>query len=343
MAIKHQQPDLVPLFIRYVGAVSSKLSRIHGIAGRDLEIKLGNDGVIVQIGINAEYSHKVVPDGERWTSEWGVTYEGMRGISQPVDHPLKEPDVSGYIWPDPHKPERMAEIKQAMARYHSDYAVMVDLSCTFLEAGYAHLRGMEKFMMDLHLSRDFACQVLDGLNTYYTALGVHAIEQGIDIIRIGDDIAGQNGMLVPPKLWRELVKPRMESMIHAFRKANPNIIVKYHSCGDFSAIIPDLIDLGVDFIGTMQPCGQQVDMAAIKAKYGDKLAFLGGLDTQQLLPNGSPEEVREAVKDVLRSYAPGGGYVFMPGHYVNLDVPLENVWALLSAVHDYRRYPLNFD
>lgn len=341
VAIKRQEPDMVPQFVRYVGAISAQLAPIFGATGHDLAIKTGNDGVIVQIGLNAEYSHKVIPEGKTFTSEWGVTYQQVRGFNQPIKYPLKEPTLAQYQWPDPHRPDRLDEVCVVMTKYHQDYAVMVDLSCTLFEVGYAHLRG-DTFFLDCYKHPEFVAEVMDGLVAYYSVLGRRAIRMGIDIIRIGDDIGGQNGMLVSAAMWRELVKPALCRLIENFKQENPDIIVKYHSCGDFRAIIPDLIELGIELIGTMQPCGQMVPRE-LKANFGDRIAFLGGLDTQQLLPHGSPADVREGVCELLRAYAPGGGYVFMPAHYVNADVPLANIWAMLEAFRQHRVYPLSLD
>ena len=340
-AIRHQEPDRVPLFIRYVGAISAKLSPIFGATGHDLPLRIGNDGVIVQIGMNAEYSHKVIAEGGTYTSEWGVTYQRVRGFNQPIDYPLKEPTLQGYAFPDPNRADRMDEIEQVMAKYRDEYAIMVDLSSSLFEVGYAHLRG-ESFFLDCRHHPEFVKEVMDGLVAYYSVLGRRAIRAGIDVIRIGDDIGGQNGLLLSPKMWRELVKPAVRQLIEDFKQENPDIIVKYHSCGDFRSVIPDLIEMGVELIGTMQPCGTMVPHE-LKAEFGDRVAFLGGLDTQRLLPRGSPAEVREGVREVLRAYASGDGYIFMPAHYVNADVPLENIWAMLEALRDYRDYPLRLD
>ncbi|MGB3717198.1 MAG: uroporphyrinogen decarboxylase family protein [Candidatus Promineifilaceae bacterium] len=339
--IKHQEPDKVPLFIRFVGAISAKLAPIFDVTGHDLPIRIGNDGVLAQIGLNAEFSHKVLSEGITYTSEWGVTYQHIRGFNQPVDYPLKEPTLKGYQWPDPNRPDRLDEVHKVMMNYHDDYAVMVDLSSSLFEVGYAHLRG-EAFFLDSFTHPEFVTEVMNGLVAYYSALGCRAIRAGIDIIRIGDDIGGQNGMMISPALWRALVKPALCRLVDAFKNENPDIIVKYHSCGDFRAVIPDLIEMGIELIGTMQPCGSMVPRE-LKAEFGNRVAFLGGLDTQQLLPLGSPAEVREGVREVLRAYAPGGGYIFMPAHYVNADVPLVNIWAMLEALRDHRTYPLCLD
>lgn len=341
-ALRREEMDKVPLLNRYMGPVMAKLAPIYGAVGRELEIKLGNDALMVQIGINAEYSHKVIGEGEVYTSEWGVTYQRVNGFNQPVKHPLREQNLAGYTFPDPDLPARMTEIQDVMARYHPRYAVVVDLSCTLFEAGF-HLRGMENFLMDAYENEDFVYEVLEKLAEYYTALGVHAVRQGVDMIRIGDDVGIQTGLVMPTEKWRHLVKPHIERMIRAFREVNPDILVKYHSCGDLYSIIPDLLELKVDLIGTMQPCGQLQDPFRIKQEFGQQVSFLGGLDVQQLLPFGSPAQVREGVRTVLKAYAPGGGYIFMPAHYINVDVPLENIWALLQALSDFRDYPLQLD
>jgi uroporphyrinogen decarboxylase len=340
-AIRRQEPDQVPLFIRYVGPISAQLASIFGVNGHGLPLRMGNDGVIIQVGLNAEYSHKVIPEGATYTSEWGVTYQRTRGFNQPIDYPLKTPTLEGYQWPDPQRADRMDEVQARMAKYHADYGIMVDLSSSLFEVGYAHLRG-EAFFLDCYDHPEFVADVMAGLADYYSVLGCRAIREGIDIIRIGDDIGGQNGLLLSPAMWRQLVKPALRRLIAAFKNENPDIIVKYHSCGDFRPVIPDLIELGVEFVGTMQPCGK-MDARELKAEFGDRLAFLGGLDTQQLLPRGSPAQLRQGVRDVLAAYAPGGGYVFMPAHYVNADVPLANIWAMLEALRDYRAYPLRLD
>lgn len=180
---------------------------------------------------------------------------------------------------------------------------------------------------------------MDGLADYYIQLGNRAVEEGVDVIRIGDDIGTQEGMLISPELWRDLVKPRLSRMIQAFKKTNPEIIILYHSCGDFRPVIDDLVELGVEFISTMQQVGS-MNLPEIKKEFGDRVAFKGGLDTQQLLPHGTPEEVREGVKNIINNLAQGGGYVFMPAHLLYQDVPTENIWAMLEAVKDYGRYPL---
>jgi uroporphyrinogen decarboxylase len=341
-AIKREEADRVPQLVRMGKEISQRLSGIFGVSGHELGIRIGNDAIVCQIGINAimEMAKADLKEGETFTSEWGVVYQRQSGFDNPIEHPLKtREDLTNYAFPDPNAPHRLDELNEVMKRYHAQYGVVVDISSSLFEPCMAHLRGMENFLMDCYDDPAWAGSLLDGLADYYSQLGSRAVEAGADVIRIGDDIGVQTGMLIPPDLWRELVKPRMKRMIQAFKKANKEIIILYHSCGDFSPIIGDLVEIGAEFLSTMQPVGK-MNLAQIKKEFGDRVAFKGGLDTQQLLPNGTPEQVRQGVKDVLKTLAVGGGYVFMPAHMLYQDVPTENIWAMLEAVKDYGSYPL---
>jgi uroporphyrinogen decarboxylase len=342
-AVRREEPDRIPQLVRWGKEVGQRLASIFGVSGPELGTRIGNDAIVCQVGINAEMemSKGDLQEGETYVTEWGVVYQRQSGFNNPIEHPLKaREDLEPYSFPDPHAPHKMNEVNEVMRKYHDDYAVIVDLSSTFFEASMAHLRGMENFLLDCYDDPAWVGSLLDGVADYYIQLGTRAVKLGVDVVRIGDDIGTQTGMLIPPDLWRDLVKPRMVRMIQAFKKINPEIIILYHSCGDFRPVIGDLIDIGVEFLSTMQQVGS-MNPLEIKDEFGDRVAFKGGLDTQQLLPNGTPEEVREGVKDVIRAYAPGGGYVFMPAHMLYPDVPTENIWAMLEAVKEYGNYPLN--
>jgi len=342
MAIRREVPDRVPQLVRWGKEVGHRLSSIFGVSGHQLGVRIGNDAIVCQVGINAdmEMSRGDLKEGETFSSEWGVVYQRLSGFNNPLQYPLtSREDLKDYTFPDPLAHHRMNEVKEVMKSYHDDYAVIVDLSSSLFEPAMAHLRGMENFLLDCYDDPSWAGSVLDGLADYYSELGIRAVREGVDIIRIGDDVGTQTGMLIPPALWRDLVKPRLKRMIRAFKQTNPEIIILYHSCGDFRLIIGDLIEVGVEFLSTMQPVGS-MNLAEIKKEFGSRLAFKGGLDTQQLLPNGAPEQVREGVKKLINTLGSGGGYIFMPAHLLYQDVPTENIWAMLEAVKDYGKYPL---
>ena len=263
----------------------------------------------------------------------------------PNHHPITSvEDLKNYTWPDPADPELIGPIQTLLDQYQDEYFIIVDLSSTLIEAAYAHLVGTQNFFLFLFDQPELIDEVLDGLTEYYTELGKNVIDMGIDMIRVGDDVGAQQSMMISPDYWRNLAKPRFDYMFKEFRKANPDCFIKLHSCGDYSPIIGDMIELGVDLSGLMQPTGGNKHQRELKAKYGDDIAFIGGFDVQNLLPRGQVEQIRSGVCETMRNLASGGGYVFSPSHYILADVPIQNIYTMLEAQRDfgtYGQYPLN--
>lgn len=377
-ALRHEPVDRVPLLYRMKHEAKAKLARIYGIedaaTGRkhnpELELRLGNDAIIYQIGINADFSHRPIKIGETWYNHFGVGYgkSGLQGRTEeeeaafaktqefwgpakvvpenfPSFHPIKSmEDLKNYQWPDPNDPALLDPIDEICARYQKDYFIMVDLSSTLIEAAYAHIVGTQNFFLYLFDQPELIAGVLDGLTEYYTEIGKNVIKRGVDMVRVGDDVGAQQSMMLSPAQWRELAKPRFQYMFQEFRKANDELFIKLHSCGDYSPIIPDEVELGVDLSGLMQPTGGNKDQAGIKKKYGDDIAFIGGFDVQNLLPRGQVEDVRRGVFEVMKNLAVGGGYVFSPSHYILADVPIQNIYTMIEAQREfgvYGKYPLD--
>ena len=377
-AVRREPVDRVPVLYRMKAEAKAKLARVYGIddasTGRahnpELELRLGNDAIIYQIGINADFSHRHVKIGETWHNHFGVGY-GKSGLEMrtaeeevefaktqefwgpakivpenfPNFHPItSEEDLQNYKWPDPADPVMLAPIRELCDKYQKDYYIIVDLSSSLIEAAYAHVVGTQNFFLMTFDKPDLIKKVLDGLTEYYTELGKNAIAMGVDMIRVGDDVGAQKGMMISPVQWRELAKPRFEYMFKEFRKANSDLYIKLHSCGDYSPIIPDMVELGVDLSGLMQPTGGNKDQVGIKRKFGNDLALIGGFDVQNLLPRGQVEAVRNGVLETMKNLAVGGGYIFSPSHYILADVPIQNIYALIEAQREfgtYGKYPLN--
>jgi len=133
-----------------------------------------------------------------------------------------------------------------------------------------------------------------------------------------------------PDHWREFIKPRLATLFA--RVKAEGLFTFLHSCGNVSEIIPDLIEIGLDVLHPIQP--EAVDIALLKAEYGDKLAFYGGISTQRTLPHGTPEEVAAAVRQTVDVMSKGGGYILAPGITLQHDVPLENILAFILAAEE---------
>jgi uroporphyrinogen decarboxylase len=143
-------------------------------------------------------------------------------------------------------------------------------------------------------------------------------------------------MLMSPSTWRRWLKPRLARIIATARAVNPDIIVRYHSDGNPGAIIPELIEIGVDVLNPVQP--ECLDPAEVKRRFGDSLAFWGAMGTQTTMPFGSPEEVARVVRERIETIGAGGGLVLAPTHVLQPDVSWENILAFFDAIDRYGRY-----
>ena len=129
-------------------------------------------------------------------------------------------------------------------------------------------------------------------------------------------------------------------MFAAIKERNPDVVVAYHSCGSIAPIVPDLIEIGLEVLNPIQPNAAGMDPAALKAAYGDRLAFFGGIDTQGVVPFGSADDVRAEVRRRIGELGCGGGYLLAPAHDIQPEVPTANVLALFEAAREYGAYPL---
>jgi uroporphyrinogen decarboxylase len=196
-----------------------------------------------------------------------------------------------------------------------------------------YLRGTQQFLMDLLLDREFAVALLDRivefqlevLDRYLGIVGPY-----VQMVETSDDLGMQSGPLLSPELYREVIQPchrRINRLIRERTEAR----IFLHCCGSVAALLDDLIAAGVDVINPVQPRAQDMDRGELKRRFGERIVFHGGVDTQWVLPRGSTEDVRREVSECRKALGAGGGYVLAPAHNVQDDVPPENVMALVEA------------
>jgi uroporphyrinogen decarboxylase len=160
---------------------------------------------------------------------------------------------------------------------------------------------------------------------------------GVDGGYFGDDYGGQQALLISPRAWRILIKPRLALLFAPFREAGLPIIL--HSDGQIRTILPDLIEIGVDALSPVQVSAAKMDLERLKKDFGKEICFWGGgVDTQNVLPNASVAELKDHVKKVIEVMAPGGGFVWVPVHNIQSDIPPEKIDAVYQAVLENRKY-----
>ena len=174
------------------------------------------------------------------------------------------------------------------------------------------------------------------LNYRYTAEEIrYCIDLAdVDVIVYGDDVAMQTGMMMSPAVWREFLKPLLADVIAAAKAVKPDVLVYYHTDGDCTAIIDDLIEVGVEILNPVQP--ECLDPLAVYENYHDRLAVWGAIGTQTTMPFGTPEQVRSKTTELLQAARRHGKMVLAPTHLLEPEVPLENIDTFVKTVREFR-------
>ncbi len=368
-AINHQTPDRVPI------DMGGFQTGIHRLAYQDLLAHLGLedevrildpvqqlvvpcDAVLERLHVDTRYlvAHgpqgfeskieHVERDGRLWhdlRDEWGVVWSmpDDQQLYMDITHnPLADAsidDLSAYPFPDGSDPSRFAGLRQqALALRETPYAICTGIGGVVYEICW-YMRGLERWYMDMVQNPAFCAALLDRTLQFwldfYTGF-LSAVGDLLDVVMIGDDLTGQGGPLFSPRFYREVVKPRQKRLVQHIRSLT-TAKVWYHTCGSCIEYIPDLADNGVDIVNPVQISARDMEPAALKTRFGDRIVFWGGgIDSQHTLPFAGPDQVRQETCRNVRAFMPGGGYVFNNVHNIQAGVPPENILALFDAAYE---------
>ena len=274
---------------------------------------------------------------------WGVLRKKVKydgGYYWEVSHyPLaaveESSELAGYRWPDPDYYDYGEVARQA--ENYPEYAVMNTaqrLNRTSLLHAAVYLRGMDLFMMDMVLRPQLAKAILKHIAAYFLAHNerIFRASRGlVDIFMLGDDFGGQDGPLLSLSMWREFFASGLGEFIAQAKSYS--LEVMFHSCGSIKPLIPDLIRLGVDILNPIQVRAKDMDPVRLKAEFGERVTFHGGIDIQETLPRGTVDEVRAEVRKMKRALGPTG-YILAPTHNIQVDTPIQNVLAMYEEAKE---------
>jgi uroporphyrinogen decarboxylase len=278
------------------------------------------------------------PHEPRFNSWGGGVVENEPGEWFPAIHPLNDAttlaEIEAHAWPNMDDPTRFAHVRAQAAALDqaNEFGIIATPWLLFpLERAF-EMQRMDFLLMNMIMHPNFVRGLLaKNLSLCKQLMGHFLRECGthIDIIKIGDDLGMNTSTLMSPKMYRDLIKPIHAEYI-AFIKQHTHAKVMFHSDGDILPLIPDLIEMGVDILHPVQPTGKMADFKRLKEQFGHQLVFCGGIDTQRILPFGTPQEVRAEVRRVVSILGEGGGYLLGSVHTVMNDVPAENVLAMVD-------------
>jgi len=367
--LEHEEPDRVPIFFGTSGVTTmlasayDRLKSSLGLGGEtevfwralqyavldeDVMRRFGSDGRMLAPGPAPSANEREL-EGDAFTDSWGISWrrppEGAYyEISAPPLHDAGISDIDTHPWPDLSHPSRFEGLGIRARKIRDAGYATVGLSGITPFEFCCMLRGMEAFMIDLAADPDFARALLRRVTDLQLAAAEALLAEAgecIDVLVTGDDLASQEAPLISPSMYREIVKPFHAELMSAVKKRTKAKIF-YHSCGNVGPLIDDLVEIGVDILNPVQVSARGLgDTAALKRRYGKRLSFCGGVDSQRILPHGTTDEVREEVRRRIGDLGPGGGYILAAVHCIQPDVPPENVRAMFEEAMSAGRYPLH--
>jgi len=342
-AYNHEEPDRVPFMYRDVPEVRERLKKDLNISTDDELFKF-LDIDFRWVGPNYVGPKQELGEGHKkdyWGVEWKFTrFNDDAGYWNEVNHPLADvhtiEELENYQWPQVDWWD-FSEIEAQCDKY-SEYAIMTAPgipSPAIFQSPIQPLLGAERSLIEPFMNPDFFAALIKKILDFqvpFVEKMMQAANGKIDFFRIGDDFGTQQGLLMDNETWKQYIQPAFRQMADTAKKYGARYY--QHTCGAIRDLIPDLIDTGVNVLDPIQVKADRMVPAELKAEFGDRLVFSGGVDEQDLLPHGTPEEVKVQVKQLIADMGKGGGFFIGPTHNFQDDIPTANILALYEAAKE---------
>lgn len=317
--------DCLPHQIDFTWRMRRKISEVTGVAEGDLPFSLGNHIFYI------DTHQKVSKDEEKGLDYdvFGVGWDIVRSEGYlPVEHPIDDwSKMENYCFPDPNSPVLYRDAQSIRRAEKEEMFILGCQGWVLLERAWL-LRGFENFMIDLIDNTRKVERLLDEITEYQMEVSRNLIRLGVDGIYTGDDYGSQRGLLIARRIWQTLIKPRLAKIWKVAK--DEGLPIFHHSCGNVIEIIEDMVEIGLDVLLPVQP--QAMDIRLLQERFGDRLSFMGGISTQRTLPFGTPEEVKQEVKNCVEILGRRGGYIIAASHEISSDCPLKNLRAFLETI-----------
>lgn len=319
------------------------LNKPTEVLDKRLNIARIDDEILTDFGVDARYVYikppaawiPPDPEAETYVDDWGAGLHRPKGgfYYDHVDHPVKAPTpeaLAAYTFPDPDDPTRYAGLREeAKALQQAGYAVGTVIKG--VQETVWTLRGFQDALTDTGFHPKFyqalseaTADVLARMMTnFFNEVGPY-----VDFFCLTCDLGTQNNLMISPKTYRELIRPHEMTVYQAVRKAAPHVFIAQHSCGAIFKLIPDIIEAGVQVLNPIQTSARGMDLARLKKEYGTDLAFWGSMDVQQVLVNGTPDQVAAEVRRSIAELGAGGGLMLGPSHDIQALTPPNNIVTL---------------
>ncbi len=339
--VHHEEPDRVPF--NYYGNADIDRRLKEYFKTDNLNEALDVDFRHIGPRYTGPELHK--DEGDVKVDNWGIHRRWVEhddgGYWDFCDWPLTAATVEEVMeWPMPDPDDHDYSEISAKCDEIADYCIMIG------GAGWPDvinstgmLRTMEQVLVDL-ITEDEAGMALINRKTdiklEIARRTLEAAEGKIDMMGLGEDLGTQRGPILGLDLFRKAIKPQIKKFVDLAKEFSIPCMI--HSCGSSSWAYEDFIEMGIEVVETLQPEAEKMAPKYLKETFGKDLAFHGCISTAGPLAYGTPEDVKQNVKETLEIMMPGGGYMLSPTHSIQDNSPTENVLAMYEAGGQYGRY-----
>ena len=304
----------------------------YRISANELRIAMGSDVVVTGASVSDDYQINKAADGT-WLNEYRMRMRQGDIYVEVVDYPLSHAetraDIEAYQFPDPDAPGRFRDAEYLVKKYKSDYLIIGDIEVTVFSLAH-QLVGMEKLLVDMMMETEYVIPLFEACADFQTKIGLRLIGKGVDALWFGDDFGTQVSLIIPPETFREQLKPFYKRMVDDFKAVKADIIPILHCDGAVSDLLDDIRDIGFEVFNPVQPGVPGHLPLDMKTNFGEKFAFWGAIDQQDLLPNGTDEELEKDIEEKISILGKGGGYMIAPAHIIQHDVSPERVLRFIE-------------
>jgi uroporphyrinogen decarboxylase len=323
--IEHHETDSVPYTLGFEGDVAERLDAHYGSAAwRDRLDNAIRHAPAPPFGVLTSETERYVTD------HYGTRWQVDRRPVHLVEAPLQEPSLAGLVFPDLDRfldAEWKAAAEQAI-RAQPDHFWVAGYGFGLFERTWT-LRGFSEALADAAGEPEFYDALVEAIAEHQLAIIERLVELPIDGVMCSDDWGYQQGVLLGPRLWRKYLKPRLARIYDRIHAAGKYALS--HCCGSVIDILPDLIEIGLDVLESVQPEARGMEPYSLKEQFGSEITFWGGLGSQSTIPFGTPGEIKTEVVRLCREMGAGGGYILAPAKALQPETPTENAAAVVEA------------
>ncbi len=324
--IRHRETRPIPFTLGFEGDVAERLDEHYG--GPEWRERLTPYVVNISVvGVNWIGDERL--DARRVRDPFGTVWRDDLRPAHLETPGLPEASFDAYDFPTPDRfmTARSLAAAREQCQLHADSLRLAGFGFGLFERTWT-IRGFENALADAAADPGFYEELLDRVTELQLAFVRASLDLPFDGVMFSDDWGDQRGVILGPERWRRLVKPRLARLYAAARDAGR--LVANHCCGRIVDIMPDLIEIGLDVLESVQP--EAMDPYELKRRWGDRLTFWGGLGSQGIIPFGTPQQIRDEVRRLCAEMGRGGGYILAPAKALQPETPTENAVAVLEAL-----------